>query len=68
MNAVVFCCFIQEVFSVSVGNLPPQAKVLIKITYVVELTFEGDKILFNLPADVAPWDKDAALATSVQVS
>ena len=44
-----------NVFSVAVGNLPPQATVLIKITYVTELQVEGSQVKFSLPAAVAPW-------------
>ncbi|XP_078337991.1 uncharacterized protein LOC111100311 isoform X3 [Crassostrea virginica] len=44
-----------EVFTVSVGNLPPQAVVVIKITYVTELQVEGELINFRLPGSVAPW-------------
>lgn len=52
----------------SVGNLPPQSDVLIKITYVAELPLEGEQINFLLPGCVAPWAKDSALADKVQVS
>lgn len=45
----------QEVFTVSVGNLPPQAVVIIKITYVTELQVDGELINFRLPGSVAPW-------------
>ena len=55
-------------FTVSVGNLPPGASVLIKITYVAELLVEGENIVFSLPGSVAPWKKDAALDTTTQVS
>ena len=60
--------FLQDVFTVSVGNLPPQCEVLIKITYIAELRVEEDAICFNLPASVAPWLKDSALAQKTQVS
>jgi len=60
-------CFSQDVFTVSVGNLPPGASVLIKITYVAELLVEGENIVFSLPGSVAPWKKDAALDTTTQV-
>lgn len=43
-----------DVFTVSVGNLPPQASVLIKITYVTELNMSGEDIVFTIPAKVAP--------------
>ena len=33
-----------NVFSVAVGNLPPQAIVLVKITYVTELQVQGSKV------------------------
>ena len=48
-------------FTVSVGNLPPGAEVLIKITYVAELVVEGEQIVFSLPGSVAPWKQQAAL-------
>uniref|UniRef100_G3VDU7 Poly [ADP-ribose] polymerase n=1 Tax=Sarcophilus harrisii TaxID=9305 RepID=G3VDU7_SARHA len=35
------------VFTVSIGNLPPQAKVLIKITYITELSFHHG-LIFSL--------------------
>ena len=52
---------------VSVGNLPPKSDVLIKITYVAELSLEDDRISFLLTGSVAPWVKDKALATCMQV-
>ncbi|XP_070569266.1 protein mono-ADP-ribosyltransferase PARP4-like [Ptychodera flava] len=55
-----------DVFTVSVGNLPPMATVLIKITYVTELSVDGDNILFQLPGSVAPWKKDSALSQETQ--
>ncbi|XP_066269374.1 protein mono-ADP-ribosyltransferase PARP4-like [Branchiostoma lanceolatum] len=48
-----------DVFTVSVGNLPPRASVLIKITYVAELAVEGENICFRLLGSVAPWQKDS---------
>ena len=53
-------------FTVSVGNLPPGASVLIKITYVAELAVEGENILFSLPGSVAPWKQEAALDETIQ--
>ena len=50
----------------SVGNLPPGASVLIKITYVAELVAEGEHILFSLPGTVAPWKQEAALDETIQ--
>ncbi|BFZ25340.1 hypothetical protein BsWGS_28378 [Bradybaena similaris] len=55
-----------DMFTVSVGNLPPQACVLIKITYVAELQIEDEKISFLLPAAVAPWKEESALKLSTQ--
>ena len=37
-----------DVFTVRVGNLPPRADVLIKITYVTELAVDGPFIVFRL--------------------
>ncbi len=59
---------LQDVFTVSVGNLPPKATVLIKITYVAELQVDGELIAFNIPGSVAPWKKDAALGEKLQVT
>ena len=53
-------------FTVSVGNLPPGANVLIKITYVAELSVEGEKIIFTLPGSVAPWKQEEALEETTQ--
>ncbi|KAI0229496.1 Protein mono-ADP-ribosyltransferase PARP4 [Lamellibrachia satsuma] len=49
-----------DVFTVSVGNIPPKASVLIKITYVAELQVDGEKICFSVPSNVAPWSKQKA--------
>ena len=54
-------------FTVSVGNIPPGATVLIKITYVAELPVEDDNIVFSLPGSLAPWSRDQALKDSTQV-
>ncbi|XP_053398285.1 protein mono-ADP-ribosyltransferase PARP4-like [Mercenaria mercenaria] len=53
-----------DVFTVSVGNLPPGATVLIKITYVAELQVEGEMVSFRLPGSVAPWKKDSLKETT----
>ncbi|CAF0838136.1 unnamed protein product [Rotaria sp. Silwood1] len=50
-----------EVFSVSVGNLPANCEVIIKITYVAELSIENNDIIFRLPAKVASWQSKQAL-------
>lgn len=57
----------QDVFTVSVGNLPPGATVLIKITYVAELQVEEEIISFRLPGSVAPWKKESAGKEKTQV-
>ncbi|XP_064627264.1 protein mono-ADP-ribosyltransferase PARP4-like isoform X2 [Lineus longissimus] len=57
-----------EIFTVSVGNLPPYASVLIKITYVAELQVEEEKINFVIPGSVAPWKKDKALGEITQTT
>lgn len=67
LNTQIHDWSLQDVFTVSVGNLPPHADVLIKITYVAELPLEGEQISFILPGCVAPWTKKTALATQIQV-
>jgi hypothetical protein len=34
----------ENLFEVSVGNLPPEKEVLISITYITELFFEENKV------------------------
>lgn len=60
--------YFQDVFTVSVGNLPPQASVLIKITYVAEITVDGELINFVIPGSVAPWDEQQNLDQVTQVN
>eukprot|EP00079_Xenopus_tropicalis_P033572 XP_017947343.1 PREDICTED: poly [ADP-ribose] polymerase 4 [Xenopus tropicalis] len=55
-----------DVFTVSVGNLPPNAKVIIKITYITELNVEHRRVTFNIPGTVASWQKDKALKENTQ--
>jgi hypothetical protein len=43
-----------DVFTASLGNVPPGAEVLLKLTYVTELAFEGDAVRFMLPTTVSP--------------
>ncbi|XP_075886999.1 protein mono-ADP-ribosyltransferase PARP4 [Nelusetta ayraudi] len=57
-----------DVFTISVGNLPPGATVLIKVTFVSELIVRDGSILFTLPGSVAPWQESAALNQTTQVS
>uniref|UniRef100_B3DM79 Poly [ADP-ribose] polymerase n=1 Tax=Xenopus tropicalis TaxID=8364 RepID=B3DM79_XENTR len=55
-----------DVFTVSVGNLPPNATVIIKITYITELILEYGSVIFNIPGTVASWQKDKALKENTQ--
>lgn len=57
----------QDVFTISVGNLLPKSTVLIKITYVAELQVDGELISFRLPGSVAPWKKDLTTKEKTQV-
>lgn len=59
---------LQDVFTISVGNLPPAATVLIKVTFVSELIVKDGSILFSLPGSVAPWQESAALNQTTQAS
>ena len=43
-----------DVFQASVGNLLPGKEVLLKLTYVTELTVDGDSIRFVIPTTVSP--------------
>lgn len=43
-----------DVFQASVGNLPPGKEVLLKLTYVTELSIEGGAIRFMIPTTVSP--------------
>ena len=43
-----------DVFTASIGNVPPGAEVLIRIRYVAEATLDGDAIRFALPTTVSP--------------
>ncbi|XP_029981428.1 protein mono-ADP-ribosyltransferase PARP4 [Sphaeramia orbicularis] len=57
-----------DVFTISVGNLPPGATVLIKVTFVSELIVKDGSILFSLPGSVAPWQEREALNQTTQVT
>ncbi|KAJ0070205.1 hypothetical protein NL108_002520 [Boleophthalmus pectinirostris] len=57
-----------EVFTISVGNLPPGATVLIKVTFVSELIVKDGSVFFSLPSSVAPWQESAALNQTTQVT
>lgn len=43
-----------DIFTASVGNLPPGADVLVRITTVAELSLEGGDVRYNLPTTVSP--------------
>lgn len=43
-----------DVFSASIGNLPPGGEVVVTITTVAELQLEGDSVRFVLPTTVSP--------------
>lgn len=43
-----------DVFTASVGNLPPGQSVVLRITTVSELPLEGDAIRFTLPTTISP--------------
>jgi poly [ADP-ribose] polymerase len=53
---------------VSVGNLPGGSEVIIKITYITELSTDGPDISFVLPASVAPPHKRQALQQVTQTT
>ena len=57
-----------EVWTVSVGNIPPQATVLIKITYITELQIQGDDILFYLPTNISSSTVDRNLLDAAKAS
>jgi Ca-activated chloride channel family protein len=43
-----------DVFTASVGNLPPGKEAVLRLTTVAELPLEGDAIRFTLPTTIAP--------------
>jgi len=43
-----------DVFTASVGNLPPGKEAVLRLTAVSELPLEGDAIRFTLPTTIAP--------------
>ncbi|KAJ8013107.1 hypothetical protein DPEC_G00049850 [Dallia pectoralis] len=57
-----------DVFTISVGNLPAGATVLIKVTFVTELVVTDGIIYFSLPGSVAPWQQSSALNQRTQVT
>ena len=61
------CCVCADLFTISVGNLPPGAVVLIKFCYVQELAMDGENIAFRLPSAVSDVGFSAASADVTQV-
>ncbi|XP_067266788.1 protein mono-ADP-ribosyltransferase PARP4-like isoform X3 [Chanodichthys erythropterus] len=57
-----------DVFTISVGNLPPGATVLIKVTFITELVVRSGSIVFSLAGSVAPWQQSAALNQTTQTT
>ncbi|XP_068251603.1 protein mono-ADP-ribosyltransferase PARP4 [Nyctibius grandis] len=55
-----------DIFVISVGNLPPNSTVVIKITYITELNFQHGCITFHMPASLSPWQQDKALNENTQ--
>jgi hypothetical protein len=43
-----------DVFTASIGNLPPGAEVAIRVTYVTEVPMDGAALRFTLPTTVSP--------------
>ena len=43
-----------DVFQASVGNLPPGKEVLVRLTYVTELSIEDGRLRFTIPTTVSP--------------
>ena len=43
-----------DVFQASIGNLPPGKDVLVRITYVTELTIDDGRMRFAIPTTVSP--------------
>ena len=56
----------RDVFTVSVGNLPPRCTCVVKIVYVAELASEGGAVVFRLPASLAPRARAQALRGRTQ--
>jgi hypothetical protein len=43
-----------DVFQASIGNLPPGKEVLVRLTYVAELSIDGGRLRFTIPTTVSP--------------
>ncbi|XP_043104064.1 protein mono-ADP-ribosyltransferase PARP4-like isoform X2 [Puntigrus tetrazona] len=57
-----------DVFTISVGNLPPGATVLIKVTFITELVVRSGSVVFSLSGSVAPWQQRAAINQTTQAT
>ncbi|KAL1268028.1 hypothetical protein QQF64_033391 [Cirrhinus molitorella] len=57
-----------DVFTISVGNLPPGATVLIKVTFITELVVRSGSIVFSLSGSVAPWQQRDTLNQTTQAT
>ena len=44
-----------ELFKVNIGNLPPNSRCVIKITYITELDVQNEEIHFKLPSCLSSW-------------
>uniref|UniRef100_A0A669QEG4 Poly [ADP-ribose] polymerase n=1 Tax=Phasianus colchicus TaxID=9054 RepID=A0A669QEG4_PHACC len=56
-----------DIFVITVGNICPNSTVLIKVTYITELSCQNGCITFHMPASVSPWQQDKALNENTQV-
>ena len=56
-----------DVFTASIGNIPPGKEVMVRITYVTELSLAGDDFRFVLPTTVSP-PRPSALTTAMSSS
>ncbi|OXB57129.1 hypothetical protein ASZ78_006991 [Callipepla squamata] len=55
-----------DILVITVGNIRPNSTVLIKITYITELSCQNGCITFHMPASVSPWQQDRALNENTQ--
>ncbi|XP_046764290.1 protein mono-ADP-ribosyltransferase PARP4 isoform X2 [Gallus gallus] len=55
-----------DIFVITVGNICPNSTVLIKVTYITELSCLNGCITFHMPASVSPWQQDKALNENTQ--
>ncbi|XP_052527246.1 protein mono-ADP-ribosyltransferase PARP4 isoform X2 [Tympanuchus pallidicinctus] len=55
-----------DIFVITVGNICPNSTVLIKVTYITELSCQNGCITFHMPASVSPWQQDKALNENTQ--